>query len=123
MRSQMAPSWLWFVASHVRKSPDDVKLIILVTTCRSAVSRAQTQLYPTCARLPAPSAGQAAAARTDRLCEPERDALCESNTISDRRVAGPWPGAWARWGGYQAPYPARPFSSAKPDPSTASGAA
>src|SRR5260370_41886671 len=94
MRSQMAPSWLWFVVSHVRKSPDDVKLIILVTTCRSAVSRAQTQLDPTCARLPAPSAWQAAAAGTDRLCEPERDAPCESNTISDRRAAGLW--AWAR---------------------------
>src|SRR5260370_8752627 len=111
MRSQMAPSWLWFVASHVRKSPDDVKLIILVTTCRSAVSRAQTQLYPTCARLPAPSAGQAAAARTDRLCEPERDAPCESNTISDRRVAGSWHGTWAACFGSLAPYRPSPFRS------------
>src|SRR5260370_41539880 len=103
MRSPMAHSWLCFVQRHVRNSPDDVKLIILVTTCRSAVSRAQTQLYPTCARLPAPSAGQAAAARTDRLCELERDAPCESNTISDRRVAGALHGTWTVWGGSHTP--------------------
>src|SRR5712664_3572834 len=104
MRSQMPPSWLWFVASQVRKSPDDVKLIILVTTCPSAASRAQTQLYPACARAPAPSACQVAAAGTDWLCEPEGDPPCESNTISDRRVADSWPGTWTVWCGSQAPY-------------------
>src|SRR5712692_1431907 len=31
MRSQMPSSWPWFFASHVRKSADDVKLIIVLT--------------------------------------------------------------------------------------------
>src|SRR5216684_233399 len=99
MRCQLPPSSLWFDASQVRKSPDDVKLILLVTTCRSIVSHAQTQLYPTCAPPPAASAWQVAASGTDWLCEPEGDSPCERNTISDRRGADSWPGTWTVWCG------------------------